>query len=117
MEAGKLPLGGVGRTKRVKESAHRKRRRETGERGEGQGEGGGERGEEGGGRGRGKENTISRLYREELLLREGQPRCWTGKFRVGTRVCQVGTEGCWENLEARWNLICKICTLVLCCWL
>jgi hypothetical protein len=29
------------------------------------------------------------------------------------RVCQVGTEGCWENLEARSALICKICTSVL----
>jgi len=27
-------------------------------------------------------------------------------------VCQVGTEGCWENLEARSALICEICTSV-----
>ena len=40
------------------------------------------------------------LYREEPLEEE-QPRPWAGKFRVGGRVCQVGTEGCWENLEAR----------------
>ena len=44
---------------------------------------------------------------------EGQPSPWVGKFRVGDRVCQVGTEGCWENLEARSALICKICTSVL----
>ena len=40
------------------------------------------------------------LYRVEHLG-EGQPCPWAGKFRVGDRVCQVGTEGCWENLEAR----------------
>ena len=49
------------------------------------------------------------LYREEPLG-EGQPSPWAGKFRVGGRVCQVGTEGCWENLEARSALVCKICT-------
>ena len=42
-----------------------------------------------------RETKMSGLYREE------QPR---GK------VCQVGTEGCWENLEARSALVCKICT-------
>jgi hypothetical protein len=27
---------------------------------------------------------------------------WAGKFRVGgVKECQEGTEGCWENLEAR----------------
>ena len=39
-------------------------------------------------------------YIRKSLLREG-----SGKFRVGGRVCQVGTEGCWENLEARSVLI------------
>ena len=39
---------------------------------------------------------------------------WTGKFRVGGRVCQIETEGCWENLEARSVLVCKICTAVPC---
>jgi hypothetical protein len=29
-------------------------------------------------------------------------------------VCQIGTEGCWENLEARSALICKMCTSVPC---
>ena len=50
---------------------------------------------------------MSGLYREEPLG-EGQPSPWAGKFRVGGRVCQVGTEGCWENLKARSALICKI---------
>jgi hypothetical protein len=35
-----------------------------------------------------------------------------GKFKVGGRISQVGTEGCWENLEARSALVCKICTSV-----
>ena len=56
---------------------------------------------------------MSGLYREEPLG-EGQPSPWAGKFRVGGRVCQVGTEGCWENLEARSALVCKICTAVPC---
>ena len=37
-----------------------------------------------------------------------------GKFKVGGRISQVGTEGCWENLEARSALVCKICTSVPC---
>ena len=37
-----------------------------------------------------------------------------GKFKVGSRVCQVGSGGCWENLEARSALVCKICTSVAC---
>ena len=53
----------------------------------------------------GRETKMSGLYREEPLG-EGQPSPWAGKFRVGGRVCQVGTEGCWENLEARSDLIC-----------
>jgi hypothetical protein len=35
----------------------------------------------------------------------GEPSPWAGKFRVGGRVCQVETEGCWENLEARSVLV------------
>ena len=35
---------------------------------------------------------------------------WTGEFRVGNRVYQIGTEECWENLEARPALVYKICT-------
>lgn len=37
----------------------------------------------------------------EEPLREGQPRPWAGKFRVGGKIYQIGTEGCWENLEVR----------------
>jgi hypothetical protein len=43
----------------------------------------------------------------EELLGEGQPSSWPGKFRIGSRLCQVGTEGCWENLKARSALLCK----------
>ena len=32
-------------------------------------------------------------------------RPWAGKFRVEGWVCQVGTEGFWENLRARSTLI------------
>jgi hypothetical protein len=35
------------------------------------------------------------------------------KVKIGGRVCQIGTEGCWENLESRSALICKICASVL----
>ena len=47
------------------------------------------------------------------LYREGQPGSWTGKFKVRDRVCQVGTEGCWENLEARSALACKYASQAL----
>jgi hypothetical protein len=43
---------------------------------------------------------MSGLFREEPLM--------GGEFRVGGRICQVGTEGCWENLEARFALVCTI---------
>lgn len=52
-----------------------------------------------------------------------RPKCldYTGKGlwgkgspAPGGRVCQVGTERYWENLEARPALICKIYTSVLC---
>ena len=48
------------------------------------------------GRGRGKRQKMSELYKEEPLGK-GQPSPWAGKFKVGGRVCQVGTKGCWEN--------------------
>ena len=56
---------------------------------------------------------MSELYSKEPL-EEGQPSPWAREFRVGGRVCQVGTEGCWENLEARSALVCKICTSSAC---
>ena len=56
---------------------------------------------------------ISGLHREEPL-REGQLSPWAGKFRIEGRVCQVGSEGCWENLEARSAFVCKMCTSVPC---
>ena len=55
-----------------------------------------------------KETKMSGLYREEPLG-QGQPSSSAGKFRVEGRVCQVRTEGCWENLKARSALLCKIC--------
>ena len=45
---------------------------------------------------------------------EGRVAQWARKFRVGDMVCQVGNEGCWENLEARSALVCQICTPVSC---
>ena len=41
-----------------------------------------------------------------------QPLGW--KVQSWGGVCQVGTERCWENLEIRSALICKICTSVPC---
>jgi hypothetical protein len=35
------------------------------------------------------------------LYREGQHSPWAGKFRVGRRLCHIGTVECWENLEGR----------------
>jgi hypothetical protein len=48
---------------------------------------------------------MSGLYRKKPLG-ERKPSLWGGKFRVEAEVCQVGTEGCWENLEARTTLVC-----------
>lgn len=59
------------------------------------------------------ETKMSGLYREKPLG-EGQPSPWSGKFKVGGRVCLVGTKECLENLEARSALVCKICTSVFC---
>jgi hypothetical protein len=61
----------------------------------------------------GRETKMHGLYRVEHLG-EGQPCPWAGKFRVGDRVCQVGTEGCWENLEALFTLVCKTRTSTSC---
>ena len=61
----------------------------------------------------GEETKMSGLYKEEPP-EEGQPSLWAGKFRVEGRICQVETEGCWENLEAGSALIHKICTSVPC---
>ena len=52
-------------------------------------------------------SKMSELYMEDTLGEE-QPNTWAEKFKVGDRICQVGTEGCWENLEARSALIGKI---------
>jgi hypothetical protein len=49
-------------------------------------------------------------YIGEEPLREGQP----GKFRVKGQGCQVGTGGCWEKLDVRAALVCKMCTLAPC---
>jgi len=49
-----------------------------------------------GGEKRGEERAKCLIY-----VGEGQPNPWAGKFRVRGRVCQVGTEGFWENLEAK----------------
>lgn len=48
---------------------------------------------------------MSELYKEETLG-EGWPSPCTERGRV----CQVGTEECWENLETRSALTGKICT-------
>ena len=61
----------------------------------------------------GQNEKMSGLYREEPLV-EGQPNPWAIKLNVGGRVYQVETKGCWENLEARFALICKICILDPC---
>jgi hypothetical protein len=57
------------------------------------------------------ETKMSGLHREEPLT-EGQPSHWAEKFRVGSRACHVGTEGCWENMDTRSALVCKICPRV-----
>jgi hypothetical protein len=49
------------------------------------------------------------LYREEPQG-EGEHSLWTVKFKVGDRVCQVGTETCWDKLEPMSALICKYAT-------
>jgi hypothetical protein len=44
-------------------------------------------------------------------LGEGWSTLWAGKFRVGSK---VGSEECWENLEARPALIGKVCSSAPC---
>ena len=44
-----------------------------------------------------RERRMGRLSSECLDYIE--KTLWAGKVRVGSRVCQVGTEGCWENME------------------
>ena len=58
-------------------------------------------------RGRMKGKRPTCLDSEEPQ-KEGQPSSWAGKFRVVGKICQIGTEGCWENLEARSILVSKI---------
>jgi hypothetical protein len=51
---------------------------------------------------------------KEEVVEEEKTKIRAEKFRVGDRVYQVGTEACWENLEARSALIRKILTLAPC---
>jgi hypothetical protein len=46
------------------------------------------------------------IHKGKSLWGEGKPNLWAGKFRVEGMLCQVGTEGCWENPEARSTLVC-----------
>jgi hypothetical protein len=62
----------------------------------------------------GREQNIYIIY--QRANGEGQPSPCTEKFRVRGWVFQVGTEGCWENLEARCALVCKIHTSAFCSW-
>jgi hypothetical protein len=39
------------------------------------------------------------------LWERPKPSPWAGKFRIEARICQVGTKGCWENMEARLALV------------
>jgi len=54
--------------------------------------------------------SIGRIYVSEGQT--AQPLGW----KVQSRVWQIGTEGCWENLEARSTLICIICFPVIYPW-
>jgi hypothetical protein len=53
----------------------------------------------------GKRDQMPGLYRKRHLG-EGKRSLWVEKFKVKGRVCLVGTEGCWENVEARSALVC-----------
>ena len=58
-----------------------------------------------------EKSKMPGLYRVEPLGgRAAQFLGW--KFRVGGKVCQGGSEGCWESLESRSALICRISTSV-----
>jgi hypothetical protein len=56
---------------------------------------------------------MSGLYGKNHLG-ERKPSPWAGKFRVEDWVCQVGTEGCQENPEARSTLVCYVWTSAVC---
>lgn len=54
---------------------------------------------------KGQITKMAGLYRKEPLGKE-RARIWAVEFRVGTgyaghTLCQAGTEGCWECLQAR----------------
>jgi len=53
---------------------------------------------------------MSGLHREEPWGR-GSPATGLESSGLEAKVYQIGTEGCWENLEVRLALICKICTI------
>ena len=57
-------------------------------------------------------SKMSGLDRDEPLW-NGQSSLYVGMFKVGGKVCQGGTEGCWENL-AKSAMRCKVCTSVPC---
>jgi hypothetical protein len=71
------------------------------------GEGGGGRRRVGEGREGGRE-TKCLYYIGKRLWGKGSSAPGLENSGFGDRVCQVGTEGCWEKLEARSTLICKI---------
>jgi hypothetical protein len=54
----------------------------------------GEKEEKEGREGGREERAYCLDYIREEPLGEVQPSPWAGKFKVGGRVCQVGTEGC-----------------------
>jgi hypothetical protein len=56
------------------------------------------------GREKRREIKMSGLHRKKPL--EEKPSPWAAQFMVEGEVCQVGTEGDWENLEARSTLVC-----------
>lgn len=67
-----------------------------------------------GGRERGSKSKMPCLdfIRKSLGKRATQTLAW--KVEGWGRICQVGTGGCWENLEARSALTCKIGTSLPC---
>lgn len=87
-EARKSPWEGREKRKREKECVERKRERMKGKR--------------------------PKCLDTEEPWEEGQSSSCAGKFRVVGRICQVGTEGYQENLEARSALISKIHSSVPC---
>ena len=51
--------------------------------------------------------------KREEPVGKGQPSPLGWKVQGWSMVCQIGTEECWENLEARSALICKMFTTIL----